>query len=213
MNVNEMSSEQLEQLLEKKKKEERKAFASAKAKYEASRNKSVDYVMNNAIELQGIMTQFKREVSDMMDEQALLLAEYGKIRGNSKGGFTVSNADDTFRITRRRDTEPAWDERGQKAVEMLREFLGDTIKKRDVKLFEILMSFLQRNEKGELEYARVMNLYHHEDKFDDPRWKEGLRLLKESYSIHLRGFGYEFKKKNKEGKWINVSLNFSGLEV
>lgn len=213
MNVNEMSSEQLEQLLEKKKKEERKAFASAKAKYEASRNKAVDYVMNNAIELQGIMTQFKREVSEMMDEQALLLAEYGKIRGNSKGGFTVSNADDTFRITRRRDTEPAWDERGQKAVEMLREFLGDTIKKRDVKLFEILMSFLQRNEKGELEYARVMNLYNHEDKFDDPRWKEGLRLLKESYSIHLRGFGYEFKRKDKEGKWINVSLNFSGLEV
>jgi hypothetical protein len=146
-----------------------------------------------------------------MDKHSEKLAGYGKIRGNSKGGFSITNSDDTMRITRRRDTEPVWDERSTKAIELIKDFLSDTIKKRDLKLYEILIGFLERNEKGDLEYNRVMDLYKHEDKFDDPRWKEGLRLIKESYSNHLKGFGYEFKIKNESGKWENLLLNFSSL--
>ncbi|NDG53898.1 MAG: DUF3164 family protein, partial [Flavobacteriia bacterium] len=118
------------------------------------------------------------------------LSEYGKIRSNSKGGFSVTDKNDTMRVTRRRDTEPVWDERSGKAVELIKEFLGDAIKKRDIKMYEILMSFLERNANGDLEYGRVMDLYKHEDKFDDPRWKEGLKLIKESFSNHLKGYGY-----------------------
>jgi ribosomal protein L31E len=145
-----------------------------------------------------------------MENQALKLAEYGKIRGNSKGGFTVTNSDDTMRITRRRDTEPAWDERSTKAVQLIKDFLSDTIKKRDVKLYEILIGFLEKNGKGDLEYSSVMNLYSHEDKFEE-RWKEGLRLIKQSFSNHFKGYGYEFKFKEEDGKWQNIILNFSSL--
>eukprot|EP01038_Epipyxis_sp_PR26KG_P000918 gene918-1293_t len=141
-----------------------------------------------------------------MDNQANKLANYGKIRGNSKGGFSVSDRNDTMKVTRRRDTEPVWDERSTKAIELIKEFLGDAIKKRDLDMYEILMGFLERNEKGDLEYARVMDLYKHEAKFDDERWKEGLRLIKESFSNHLKGFGYEFKFRNDEGKSVNMSI-------
>ena len=62
-----------------------------------------------------------------------------------------------------------------------------------------------------MEYGRVMNLLKHEDKYDDPRWLEGLRLLKDSYSNHLKGFGYEFKTRGTNGKWYNIVLNFSSI--
>lgn len=210
--AHELSTAELEALVKSRKDNEQKRFAKEKAVYEAKRDTNVELVINQAIELFEILKSFKEDVHVMMDEQALHLADYGLIRGNSKGGFSITNSANTMRVIRRRDTEPVWDERSVKAIELIREFLGDTIKKRDVDVYEILMSFLQRNEKGELEYSRVMQLLSHEDKFDDPRWKEGLRLIKQSFSNHLKGFGYELKVKDEEtGKWVNIVLNFSSL--
>jgi hypothetical protein len=197
--------------LAKRKKAEKDKEEKEKATYEKDRDEMVFKVLTTAKALFKELGEFKTFCHIEMDKQAVKLSEYGKLRSNSKGGFSVTDTEDTMRVTRRRDTEPVWDERSGKAVELIKDFLGDAIKKRDVKMYEILMSFLERNAQGELEYNRVMDLYKHEDKFDDPRWKEGLKLIKESFSNHLKGYGYEFKMKGADGKWQNLYLNFSSL--
>lgn len=210
--INEMTTEQLRALLSEREAHEKRALETAKKAYEQSRDQTVKDIMDDAKKLHGLLAEFKKNVHEQMEKHGLKLAEYGEIRSNSKGGFSLQSSDGLMRIRRRRDTEPQWDERSQKAIELIRDFLGDTIKKRDRNLFEILMSFLQRNIKGELEYSRVMDLLTHEDKYDDPRWKEGLRLIKESFSSNFKGYGYEFQIKcEKSGKWEAVSLNFSSL--
>jgi Protein of unknown function (DUF3164) len=206
-----LSIAELELLLAKEKAKQAKKLETEKVAYESDRDEKVFAIITTAKALFRELGEFKTFCHLEMDAQASKLAEYGKIRSNSKGGFTVSDRHDTMRVTRRRDTEPVWDERSTKAIELIKDFLGDAIKKRDEKMYEILMSFLERNAKGELEYARVMDLYKHEDKFEDARWKEGLRLIKESFSNHLKGYGYEFKNKDENGKWQNILLNFSGL--
>ena len=207
----ELTTAELEQMLANRKKAERAKEEKEKATYEKHRDDMVVKVLLTASALHRELGEFKTYCHIEMDKQAVKLSEYGKVRSNSKGGFSVTNSDDTMRITRRRDTEPVWDERSGKAVELIKEFLGDAIKKRDTKMHDILMSFLERNANGDLEYGRVMDLYKHEDKFDDPRWKEGLKLIKESFSNHLKGYGYEFKIKGADGKWQNLYLNFSSL--
>jgi len=209
--VSEMTTLELETYLKSKKKKEALKYERDKKKYETKRDKSIEEMVTNALEIASIITVFKEDCHKDMDSQSVELANYGKMRSNSKGGFSITNTEDTMRITRRRDTIPTWDERSSKAVELIKDFLGDAIKKKNAKLFEILMSFLERNKNGDLEYARVMDLYSHENKFDDPRWKEGLRLIKESFHNHFKGFGYEFKTKDKNGKWQTVLLNFSSL--
>jgi len=206
-----LSTKELEQLLKKRKAAEAKQLEAEKKAYEANRDKVVANMLITAQNLAKEIAEFKQYCHIEMDKQAIKLSEYGKIRSNSKGGFSVTNSEDEFRVTRRRDTEPAWDERSVKAIELIKDFLGDTIKKRDQKLYEILLGFLERNQNGDLEYSRVMDLLKHEDKYDDARWKEGLRLIKESFSNHLKGFGYEFKHKDENGKWQNILLNFSSL--
>lgn len=211
-NVKELSTQELEALLKQRKAAEAKRLEKEREAYEKNRDEKIFDMINTARTLFKELEEFKQFCHIEMEKQGLKLSEYGKLRSNSKGGFTVKNSDDTMRVTRRRDTEPSWDERSQKAIELIKDFLGDSIKKRDVKMYEILMSFLERNANGDLEYSRVMDLYKHEDKFDDARWKEGLRLIKESFSNHLKGFGYEFKIKNEaSGKWDNLLLNFSSL--
>lgn len=62
-----------------------------------------------------------------------------------------------------------------------------------------------------MEYSKVFILIQHEQMWDDKRWQEGIRLLKESYSVNLRGYGYEFKSLDEQGKWENLKLNFTAL--
>lgn len=212
VNINELPTDQLEAILKKRKDSEAAMRQKEKVDYEKNRDIVVSHLVAKGEVLFNELMAYKQECHLEMDKQAAKLAAYGKLRSNSKGGFTVTNTDNTMRITRRRDTEPKWDERSQKAVELIKDFLGDTIKKRDLKMYEILIGFIQRNDDGDLEYAKVMDLYKHEDKFDDPRWTEGLRMMKEGYSNHLKGFGYEIKILDKDSKkWKNLILNFSSL--
>lgn len=206
-----MSADELEQLLKERRAKEAKKREAEKAKYEKERDEKVFAILLTAQTMFKELKEFKDYCHIEMEKQAEALNKYGKIRSNSKGGFSVTNSDDTLRVVRRRDTEPAWDERSGKAVGLIKDFLSETIKKRDIKLYQILMGFLERNANGDLEYSRVMDLISHEDKYEDTRWKEGLKLIKESFSNHFKGYGYEFKVKGPDGKWQNILLNFSSL--
>ncbi|WP_160292134.1 DUF3164 family protein [Pedobacter lusitanus] len=211
INATELSINQLEGLLADRKKQEKNRRARARMDYEIARDTDISSLLDEAAKLHFMIRLFKSRVHQVMAAQAQKTADYGLIPATSKGGFSLTNKTGNKRVTRRRDTDPVWDERAVKAIGLIKDFLCDTVKKRDVKLFEILLSFLERNQNGDLEYARVFNLMQHEDKFDDVRWTEGLRLLKESYSITLKGFAYDFKLKNDAGKWDRLELNFSSL--
>lgn len=210
-NVNEMSTAELEKMLAERKKEENAKRLKEREDYEKDRDFNVLELYNDAVGLSDILRQFKDKVCEVMDMQATKMNEYGMIRGNSKGGFSVLHSSNDIKITRRRDTDPVWDERAVKATELIKEFLTDTVKKRDLKLFQILITFLEKNKDGDMEYAKVFSLLQHEDKFDDDRWLEGLKLLKESYSLGLKGYSYQFFGKDNEGRWESLDLNFSAL--
>lgn len=210
-NIDQLSTEELEALLMKRKKAEQQRQQRQTEVYIEKRDRATVAMVNKAQKIQRVLSGFKAYVAEEMERQAQRTAEYGKIRSHSKGGFSITDNSGNYRVIRRRDTDPVFDERALKGTELIKDFLGDTIKKRDLKLYEILISFLERNEKGDLEYSKVLGLLRHEDKFDDERWKEGLRLIKESYTIHLKGFGYEFKFRDPDGKWQSILLSFSSI--
>ncbi|WP_343530852.1 DUF3164 family protein [Pedobacter sp.] len=209
--INELSTKELETLLISRKKQENAKREADKKVYVGQRDYIIDELFSEAKDLALSVSRFKQKMHSVMDIQKQKLEEYGAIRSNSKGGFSIFHSDGITQITRRRDTDPVWDERAHKAVELIKDFLSDTVKKRDAKLHSILLGFLERNAKGDLEYAKVMDLLNHEDKFEDARWLEGLRLIKESYSQSFKAFGYEFKQKDNYGKWKALALNFSSL--
>jgi len=211
METKELSIEELEKMLADKKKQEFENREKEIEQYELIREKEIKELMDRAYVLHVALSEFKEECHTKLQAQHDRLTEYGKIRSNSKGGFSITSKDGSRRITRFRNTEPYWDERSTKAVDLIKEFLFDTVKKRDKKVFEILISFIEKNNDGDLQYARVMNLVQHENKYDDPRWKEGLALIKESYNNRLKGFGYEFKEVQDNGKLETFSLNFSSI--
>lgn len=205
--------EQLRKALAKADAKAKKTQERKRKKYEEQRNEKVCELAWEAFLLHEKLKIFKQKVHDTMEDQSVKLAEYGEIRSNSKGGFQLKSDQNDYRIRRTRDTQPTWDERSNKAVELIKEFLQDAVKKRAEKEFNLIMSFLEKNQAGDLEYQKVMMLLSNQDNYDDPRWKEGLRLLRESYKVVLKGFGYYFDSKNADDKWEAVSLNFSSITL
>jgi len=183
------------------------------AEYETSRNKRVRSIIGKAEALKSKLQEFKDLVSEEMQIQQEELNEYGLIKTSSKGGFQVLSKDGSMKVVRTRDTDPKWNETALKGTEILKNFLETKVKYRqsDKSLFEIFMDFLSRNAQGELEYSKVMLFLKYENNFVDPEWKEGLRLLREGYSIEFKKFSYEFYSKDKEGKFQRIPLNFSQL--
>lgn len=207
----EMTTAQLEELLASRKKKEIKDANAAKKKYEENRDESIAILIASAKQTNEMLSALKGLCHETMDKQHLELSKYNGIRSNSKGGFSVTNSNGNMRVTRRRDTVPNWDERADKGVELIKSFLHTAFKKRDQNLFKILLSFIEKNKDGDLEYAKVLGLIQHRDKFDDERWVKGLQLIEESYSNHLRAYSYELKIKDEQGKWQYIDLSFAGL--
>jgi len=210
--VQDLTTDELKALLAQKEAEQNAKREAARNKYEEERDFFVKDVIVNAVDLSEALSEFKKRLHQRFDEFQEKLNEYGEIRSNSKGGFSITTKDGKLRVKRYRSTMPSWDERSEKAMAMISDFLRDTVKKKDQKLFEILITFIQRNEKGELEYAKVMHLLQHRNKYNDPRWTEGLKLIEESYSNQLRGYGYEFYVKDEAtGKFEKIEINFTAL--
>jgi len=209
--IEEMTSEEIEQMLAKRKEKERKEKLKLKQAYEDSRDQLVSRLVKQAKEVHELLSVFKDELHKEFDEHKEKLNQYGGIPGNSKGGFSLVHSSGLIKATRLRSTQPVWDERGEKALELLTDFLHTTVKKSNRKLFEILIEFIQKNKSGELEYAKVMNMLSHRDKWRDERWLKGLDLLEESFSTTFRSFTYAFYTKGKDGKWEPININFSSL--
>lgn len=212
VDLNELSLEEIEALRSKKVKEQIEAREKEKAEYEAAKDTAVKTVITEAQNIASILKDFKQRCHELLNEHKERLDAYGKIRSNSKGGFSLLSSCGNYKLVRRLATSPNWDERSTKAVELISDFLRDTVKKKDVKLFEILYSFIEKNKNGDLEYSKVMQLLQHKDKYNDPRWLEGLELIQESYTLQFRAFSYEFFIKDIETQeFERLEINFSAI--
>ncbi len=210
-NPAEMTTTELEELLVKKRQAELKAVQKEKEQYELNRNTVVHSLAKTAKEIAALLAVFNTEAREAMEEQKEALAKYGKIRGNSKGGFQLNNADGNLRVVYQYKSISTYDERADKAEELLKDFLNDTIKKKDKDMHEIIMSLLERNSKGQLEYSRVQSIYKHESKYSDARWTEAIKLFKESFTVSDSKMQIYFYEKNENGQYEPINLNFSSL--
>jgi hypothetical protein len=50
-----------------------------------------------------------------------------------------------------------------------------------------------------------------EERFIAPNWVEGIKLLKESWTVSDTKDYITFEEKDKNNKWVNINLNFSSI--
>jgi hypothetical protein len=209
--ASEMSTKELEALLNDKKKEEKARAIAEREGYVKNRDAMILNLVAQAKQINALLTKFSETAHLGMIKQKERLDAYGMIRANSKGGFQIMTEDQSFKIKYAYSAIGDYDERANKAEELLKDFLADMVKKPAKGPYKIIQSLLERNKAGQLEYSRISSLYKYEGDYDDPRWKEAIKLFKESFIVKGSKMQPMFYENKGDGKWELINLNFSSI--
>ncbi len=214
MDLTKLSADELKKLLAEKEKQERKEREKARKAYEKERDEMIVYLMTKAKDINRILTDFKTEVFMRIKSFEEKARKYGDIRSTSKGGFGLRTSDNELMVRYERNIVNEFDERADMALELIKEFLEDKVKKRDQKSYMIISKLLTRNKAGDLNVSRVIQLLDLRNEFDDERWNKAMRLLEESYRNRPISYGVSFYRKNETtGKDEQLPLNFSAISI
>lgn len=215
IDVSKLSPEQLKDLQQQMKDREAKEKAAREAKrkdYEKDREKLITGLCDEARTLSTAIVAFKKKALGSMFGFRDKLLEYGDLRKgeHNKGSFEIKSDDDKLKIVFTTQLRKEFDERADTAEEHLKKFLNGFVKKRDQKLFEFIMSLLERNKKtGKLDISNINRLYAIEEQFDDADWKKALALFKESYKETGTAQYVRMYARSEAGQWQLINLDFA----
>ncbi len=213
IDLNNLSVEELEEALAKKKASKKENERKQREAYEALRAESV-------FNIKGKVCKVVEDVKGLFDfviaETGAFretMAEYGKLRHPGQLSFKMEDAG--FRVKVKGDKVKKFDERADLAAARLVEFLQEWIKGRndgtDDPMYQLAMILLERNKEGDLEYKSISKLYAMEDKFNDPEYSEIMQLFKESNTVSGTSINYYFEQRDERGVWRKLEPSFNRL--
>ena len=214
MDLSNLTSKELEELLAKKRQEEREAGIRKREAYEGIKAEMIcgmkHKVSTVCIEVQGLHKFCQDELGAFRD----VMLEYGQLkRGNAQMSFTVQ--DDNFKIEVKSNKVKKFDERADVAASRLIEFLQTWIQRADNgannPMYQLAMTLLERNKFGDLDYKSISKLYELENKFNDPEYSEIMQLFKESNVVEGTATNYYFEERDERGVWRKLEPSFNRL--
>ncbi len=213
MNVSELSSKELTELLKQKKEEERQQALQRRDAYEGIRAdllfRMEQKVRQTVAEVQGLHAF----CADELDAFYRVMGEYGQLKSAGQLSFRVEGKD--FRVEARRNKVKRFDERADVAAARLIGFLQRWIEGKDDgvdnPMYQLAMTLLERNKNGDLDYKSISKLYELEAKFDDPEYSEIMSLFKESHLVEGTATNFYFYEKDRMGVWRKLEPSFNRL--
>mgnify|MGYP001627236097 CR=1 FL=1 len=212
--LKDVSTAELERIVEARKKQETDAEKAKREAYEKNKNNLVYALCHFGIQLNDELLEFKQKAFNELRKFYEEMKAYGDVKEANKGNFSIKSADGKYMIKYSRQAIGSFDERANLAEQKLREFLAETVKKREKAIYELVMGLLERNKlSGDFDSNNIQKLYKLEDKFDHPLWKESIKLFKESFNETGTNYYARFFAQDSTGKFKNIDLNFSSLNV
>lgn len=213
IDISKLSATQLEELLRKKKEEERTQRIQKREAYEAIRadvvRKIEDKVRNVNADVAALFDFVVKETSAFKE----VMAEYGQLRHEEQLSFTLKDA--SFKVEVKTNKVKKFDERADVAAARLIEFLQDWIKNSekgaDDPMYQLAMTLLERNRYGDLDYKSVSKLYDLEDRFNSDEYSSIMQLFKESNVVEGTATNFYFHERTQLGVWRKIEVSFNRL--
>lgn len=210
--IEELTLEQLKELIRKKEAENGELKRLERETYVAERDRMVRELVEEADKLHRQMVAFKAKAMGKFEDFRKAAQQYGDVRSNSKGGYGLRTADGKMRAVLERNIKTEYDERAGMAEDLLREFLDDTVKKRDLKMHKMITRLMTRNKKsGDYNPVSINSLLSMQDEYDDPRWQKAMKLFRESFRVTDVSMSVSFYRKDDTGKDQLIPLTFASL--
>lgn len=213
IDLTQVSAEELEQLLAKKKQQENEAKLKRREAYESIRAEVVQKIENKvravASDVLGLFV-FVTEETEAFRE---LMAEYGQLIRPGQLSYTLQEGN--FKVEVKTNKVKKFDERADVAAARLIEFLQAWINRSEKgtndPMYQLAMTLLERNKYGDLDYKSISKLYDLDERFNDPNYTAIMTLFKESNIVEATATNFYFWEKSELGVWKKIEPSFNRL--
>lgn len=166
--------------------------------------------VKKAKELQAVLRQFKQNAFDDCYAFMDLLAEkYERKIGGQKGNVTFSTFDGYMQVRIAVQDSLTFGPELQIAKQIIDECLNDWAKDANQNLRTLITDAFEVDKEGELNTGRILSLRR--IKINDERWKQAMNAISESLRIAVSKTYINFREKESNGKYNNISLDMAGV--
>lgn len=198
---------QLEQQLEAKKKAEKARIQAERDAYTDLVDTTVRENVKRLQELSNEMARVKDEVFASFEAIIQSKEELFKVKVNRKSD-TFTTSDGMMRIKLGYRTLDSYNDTVNAGLALVEKFLATLAKdENSAGLVGTIMSLLSKNQKGDLNARKVLELEKLSQKYNDKDFVEGIRIIKEAYNPKESGQFITVEIKNNEGKMEALPLS------
>ena len=214
IDLSQMTAEEKKALLAQLNADASESRQAKRDAYEALRaefmHRVEEFLVNVTADVKGFKGWLEKESEGFIS----VMRDYGQLRNADQRNYTITDGD--FRLQVASNNVKGFDERADMAAERLVAYLKDYMKKSEKghkdPMYQLAMTLLERNQRGDLDYKSISKLYELEDKFGDQEYKDIMLLFKESNVVQKTAVNYYFFRRHKEtGVWMRIEPSFCRL--
>lgn len=179
----------------------------------------VDQELEAALpELRNLSEQIKTVKDTVFGNFDAILKMKAEVVGFKEGGqfsHTFTNSDSTMKLTLGVNTVDGWGDMVTAGIAMVRKYIESLATDEKTKtLVQTVLRLLSTDKQGNLNASRVLQLQKLADESDDDQFKEGVKIIRESYqpTATRRYIRAQYRDKGT-GAWRNIPLGITDVDL
>ena len=169
-----------------------------------------EFLVNVTADVKGFKQWLEKESEGFIS----VMRDYGQLKNADQRNYTITDGD--FRLQVASNSVKGFDERADMAAERLVAYLKNYMQKsekgQEDPMYQLAMTLLERNQRGDLDYKSISKLYELEDRFGDQEYKDIMTLFKESNVVQKTAVNYySFRRHKETGVWMRIEPSFCRL--
>lgn len=214
IDLSQMTAEEKKALLAQLNADASESRQAKRDAYEALRaefmHRVEEFLVNVTADVKGFKGWLEKESEGFIS----VMRDYGQLKNADQRNYTITDGD--FRLQVASNSVKGFDERADMAAERLVAYLKNYMQKsekgQEDPMYQLAMTLLERNQRGDLDYKSISKLYELEDRFGDQEYKDIMTLFKESNVVQKTAVNYYFFRRHKEtGVWMRIEPSFCRL--
>jgi hypothetical protein len=154
------------------------------------------------------LVKMKAELLMECDALYNQMLEDNNVPAQSKGGYSVSTFDRDVKIEISIQERIEFDDKISVAHEKIKQYLAEKMQGVDADLQSLINQAFETR-KGRMDVKRILSLFRLQIKH--PLWLEAMELIKSSISRNDSKRYVQIMKKDVNGEYKNIDLNFSSI--
>lgn len=213
----EMSAEELAAFQEYKEKQRKEAEAERRRQQRKDYAQLVDEEVNKSVmrlrELSEEMCNVKNEIFNNFTTILEMKSEIFDRKKPIQFSHTFTDSDSKARLVLGTHTIDAYRDTVEDGIAMVKDFIESLAKDENSRaLVNAVLRLLSKDQKGTLKASRVLQLQKMADDSGNEQFKEGVRIIQESYQPQETKKYVAAQVKSEKGEWKNIPLSMTSTD-